>query len=117
MAIERFGDTNSISDMVIHGDIVYLAGQVAEDPVSPSVYEQTRSVLKQIDDLLAKAGTDKTRILKANVWLSDIGTFDDMNRAWREWVSKGNAPARATVEAKLAAPEYKVEIMVTAARR
>ena len=117
MTIERFGDTNSISDMVIHGDVVYLAGQVAEDPISPSVYEQTRNILKQIDDLLAKAGTDKTKILKANVWLADMATFDDMNRAWSEWVPKGNAPARATVESRLAGPAWRVEIMVTAARR
>jgi len=117
MAIERFGDTNFISDMVIHGDIAYLAGQVAEDPVSPSVYEQTRNVLKQIDELLAKAGTDKSRILKANIWLSDMATFDEMNKAWGEWVSRGNAPARATVESKLAGPQWKVEIMVTAALR
>ncbi len=116
MSIERFGDTNAISDMVIHGNIVYLAGQVAEEPVSPSVYEQTRNVLKQIDELLAQAGTDKSRILKANVWLSDIATFGEMNRAWREWVAKGQAPARATVEARLAGSMWQVEIMVTAAK-
>ena len=93
----------------------YLAGQVAEDPVSPSVYEQTKNILKQIDDLLAQANSDKTRILKTNIWLSDISTFAEMNKAWGEWVPKGQAPARATVEAKLAGPQWKVEIMVTAA--
>ena len=91
------------------------AGQVAEDPVSPSVYEQTKNILKQIDELLAQAKSDKTRLLKTNIWLSDISTFAEMNRAWKEWVPAGQAPARATVEAKLADPKWKVEIMVTAA--
>lgn len=115
MTIQRFGDTNTISDMVIFGGVAYLAGQVAEDPVPASVYDQTKNILKQIDDLLSKAGTDKSRILKANVWLADIATIGEMNKAWYEWISKGNAPARATVEAALAAPQWKVEIMVTAA--
>jgi enamine deaminase RidA (YjgF/YER057c/UK114 family) len=113
--IQRFGDVNTISDMVIYGGVAYLAGQVAEDPISPSVYEQTKSILKQIDELLAQAGTDKSRILKANVWLADIATAGEMNRAWFEWIAKGSAPARATVEAKLVGPAWKVEIMVTAA--
>ena len=115
MTIKRFGDATMIADMVVHNGIAYLAGQVAEDPVSPSVYEQTKNILKQIDETLAQAGTDKTKILKANIWLTDISTFAEMNKAWAEWVSKGNAPARATVESKLADPKYKVEIMLTAA--
>jgi enamine deaminase RidA (YjgF/YER057c/UK114 family) len=115
MTIKRFGDATMIADMVVHGGIAYLAGQVAEDPVSPSVYEQTRNILKQIDELLAQANSDKTRLLKTNIWLADISTFAEMNKAWGEWVPKGQAPARATVEAKLAGPQWKVEIMVTAA--
>ena len=115
MSIKRLGDPTLIADAVIHGDTVYLAGTVAEDPVSPSVYEQTKNILKQIDETLAQAGTDKTKILKANIWLSDISTFADMNKAWSEWVAKGNAPARATVESKLVDPKWKVEIMLTAA--
>jgi len=115
MTIKRFGDATHIADMVVHNGIAYLAGQVAEEPVSPSVYEQTKNILKQIDALLAEAKSDKTRILKTNIWLSDISTFAEMNRAWGEWVPKGQAPARATVEAKLADPKWKVEIMVTAA--
>jgi enamine deaminase RidA (YjgF/YER057c/UK114 family) len=115
MSLKRLGDPSVISDAVIHNNIVYLAGQVAEDPVSPSVYEQTKNILAQIDALLKQAGTDKTKIIKTNIWLSDISTFQDMNKAWKEWVVKGEAPARATVEAKLADPKWKVEIMMTAA--
>lgn len=115
MSLKRLGDPTTISDAVIHNNVVYLAGQVAEDPVSPSVYEQTRNILGQIDALLKEAGTDKTKIIKANIWLADISTFADMNKAWKEWVATGQAPARATVEAKLADPKWKVEIMMTAA--
>jgi enamine deaminase RidA (YjgF/YER057c/UK114 family) len=115
MSIKRYGDATLIADMVVHNGIAYLAGQVAEDPVSPSVYEQTKNILKQIDALLGEAKSDKTRILKANIWLADIATFAEMNKAWGEWIPKGHAPARATVEAKLAGPQWKVEIMVTAA--
>lgn len=115
MSLKRLGDPSVISDAVIHNNIVYLAGQVAEDPVSASVYEQTKNILGQIDAILKQAGTDKTKIIKTNIWLSDISTFQDMNKAWKEWVSTGNAPARATVEAKLADPKWKVEIMMTAA--
>jgi enamine deaminase RidA (YjgF/YER057c/UK114 family) len=115
MSIKRIGDSGNLSDAVIHNGLVYLAGHVAEEPVSASVYEQTKNVLKQIDETLAQAGTDKTKILKANIWLSDISTFADMNKAWSEWVAKGNAPARATVESKLVDPKWKVEIMLTAA--
>ena len=115
MSIKRIGDSGNISDAVIHNGLVYLAGHVADEPVSASVYEQTKNILKQIDETLAQAGTDKTKILKANIWLSDMSTFADMNKAWAEWVSKGNAPARATVESKLVDPKWKVEIMLTAA--
>ncbi len=104
-----------MSQAVIHGSTVYIAGQVADDP-SADVAEQTRQVLAKIDSLLAEAGTDKSKVLSANVWLSDISTFDQMNAVWDEWVTPGSPPARATVESKLAGPQYKVEIMVVAAR-
>jgi enamine deaminase RidA (YjgF/YER057c/UK114 family) len=104
-----------MSDAVVHGGKVYTAGVVADKTVGKSVLEQTKEVLQQIDGILAEAGTDKTRILKANIWLTDIKTFNQMNQAWDAWVVAGKTPARATVEAKLAAPGYDVEIMVEAA--
>lgn len=104
-----------MSEAVIHGNKIYTSGVVADKTIGQSVFEQTTEVLEQIDRLLAVAGTDKTRILKANIWLTDITTFDQMNKAWDAWVIAGKTPARATVEAKLAAPGYDVEIMVEAA--
>jgi enamine deaminase RidA (YjgF/YER057c/UK114 family) len=104
-----------MSQAVIHGDTVYLAGQVAADP-NGDVSGQTRQVLDAIDRLLAEAGTDKTRILSATIYLADIGTFAQMNAAWDAWVPQGHTPARATVEATLAVPAYKIEIQVIAAR-
>ena len=114
MTICRLQPGPRMSQAVVHGNMVYLAGQVASDPV-PSVAEQTRQVLARIDALLAEAGTDKSKILTANIWLADIGRFGEMNTVWDAWVSSGNTPARATVEAALATPAYLVEIMVVAA--
>jgi len=114
MAIKRFDVGPRMSQAVVHGNTVYLAGVVADDAV-PSVKSQTEQIVKKIDALLAKAGTDKTKLLSANIWLSDIRTFAEMNAVWDGWVSAGNTPARATVEAKLAGPQYLVEIMVQAA--
>jgi enamine deaminase RidA (YjgF/YER057c/UK114 family) len=114
MSIKRFDVGPRMSQAVVHGSVVYLAGQVADDPV-PSVVEQTRQVLARIDRLLKQAGTDKTKLLTANIWLADIGKFAEMNSVWDPWVSPGNTPARATVQASLAAPQYLVEIAVTAA--
>ena len=85
-------------------------------PRGASVGEQTRDILATIDKLLKQAGTDKSKLLSANIWLADIATFDEMNQVWDAWVARGNPPARATVQAQLAHPDYKVEIMVTAAR-
>jgi enamine deaminase RidA (YjgF/YER057c/UK114 family) len=113
--IRRIDAGPRMSEAVIYGDKVYLCGIVADSTVGQSVYEQTKDALQQIDDILAKAGTDKTRILKANIWLTDINTFSEMNRAWDAWVIPGQTPARATVEAKLAGAGYDVEIMVEAA--
>ena len=116
MKIERHETGPRMSKAVIHGDTIYLAGIVADSPKGKSVAEQTKNILSQIDGFLALAGTDKTRLLSANIWINDMANFAEMNRVWDSWVSPGNAPARATVEAKLASPDYKVEIMVVAAR-
>lgn len=113
--IQRLHPGPRMSQAVIHNDTVYLAGQVAADP-SADVAGQTRQILGAIDELLAEAGSDKTRILSATIYLSDIATFPQMNSVWDAWVPAGNTPARATVEARLAASPYKVEIQVVAAR-
>lgn len=113
--IRRIEPGSRMSEAVIHGNVIYTAGIVADAMVGQSVFEQTKEVLEQIDAILAKAGSDKTRILKANIWLTDIATFDQMNKAWDAWIVAGKTPARATVEAKLAAPGYDVEIMIEAA--
>ena len=104
-----------MSQVVVHSGRAFLAGQVADKTKGRSVTEQTTEILSTIDGLLKRAGTDKTRVLSANIWLADISTFAEMNAVWDKWVVPGFTPARATVEAKLAAPEYTVEIMVTAA--
>jgi enamine deaminase RidA (YjgF/YER057c/UK114 family) len=105
-----------MSKAVVHGDTVYLAGVVADKAKGKSVTEQTKEILSIIDGLLAKAGTDKSKLLSTNIWITDMANFAEMNAVWDAWVSPGNTPARATVEAKLATPDYKVEIMVVAAR-
>jgi enamine deaminase RidA (YjgF/YER057c/UK114 family) len=115
MTIRRIDAGPRMSAAVIHGNTVYLAGQVARDAAGKSVAEQTTSILAIIDGILAKAGTDKSKLLNAFIWLADISTFEEMNKVWDAWVSPGNTPARATVEAKLAAPQFKVEIGVIAA--
>ena len=112
--IQRIEAGPRMSEASIHNGIVYLAGQVPED-ASVDIEGQTRPVLAAIDALLAEVGSDKTRILRAQIYLADIKDFAGMNRAWDAWVVSGNAPSRATVEAKLAKPEWKVEIVVTAA--
>ncbi|WP_269931685.1 RidA family protein [Aminobacter sp. HY435] len=113
MSIRRIDVGPRMSQIVIHNNTVYLAGQVGAP--GESVAAQTKAILAEIDALLAKAGTDKTKILQAIIWLDDMSTFAEMNSVWDGWVPQGNTPARATGEAKLAAPEYKVEIIVTAA--
>jgi enamine deaminase RidA (YjgF/YER057c/UK114 family) len=115
MSLKRIGAGNRMSEAVIHGGKVYLAGLVAETTVGKSVKEQTKDILGQIDDVLKQAGTDKTKILKANIWLTNIKTWAEMNEAWDAWVVPGQTPARATVESKLAAPGLDVEIMIEAA--
>jgi len=105
-----------MSAAVIHGDTIYLSGQVATDSAGRSVTEQTREILRQIDELLAEAGTDKTKLLQASIFIVDLATFAEMNQVWDAWVSPGNAPCRTTIQAKLAAPQYAIEIAVVAAR-
>ena len=105
-----------MSKAVVHGNTVYLAGIVAENPKGKSIKEQTQDILGQIDGFLAKAGTDKTRLLSANIWITDMAEFAEMNAVWDAWVAPGNTPARATVQARLASPDYKIEIMVVAAK-
>ena len=105
-----------MSKVVVHGNTVYLAGIVADNPKGKSVKEQTQDILRQIEGFLAEAGTDKSKLLSANIWITDMANFADMNAVWDAWVAPGNTPARATVEARLAAPDYKVEIMVVAAK-
>jgi len=115
MAIRRLHVGPRMSEVVIHGGgVVYLAGQIAED-ASQDVGGQTRQVLAAIDALLAEAGTDKTRLLTAQIFLADMADFAAMNAVWDVWVPTGQTPARATVQAKLAKPEWKVEIVVSAA--
>jgi len=116
MSIQRHDTGPRMSKAVVHGNTVYLAGVVADNAAGKSVTEQTKDILSLIDGYLAKAGTDKSKLLSANIWITDMSTFAEMNAVWDAWVSPGNTPARATVEAKLAAPQYKVEIMVVAAR-
>jgi enamine deaminase RidA (YjgF/YER057c/UK114 family) len=112
--IRRLHTGPRMSQAVIHGTTVYLAGQVADDP-SQDVAGQTRQILASIDRLLDEAGSDRTRILSATIYLAEIGAFAQMNSVWDTWMPQGHTPARATVEAKLAAPAYKVEIQVVAA--
>ena len=114
MTIARHSAGPRMSGAVVHGDTVYLEGQVASDP-SAGVKGQTEQVLKRIDDLLKSAGTDKSKLLSATVYLADIRGYDEMNAAWDAWVSPGNTPGRATVEARLASPKYLVEIVAIAA--
>lgn len=114
MSITRHDTNQRMSQIVIHGNVAYLAGQVGDNHYD-SPADQTNQVLAKIDALLAKAGTDKSKVLSAQIWLDDIRMFDEMNGAWDAWVSPGNAPVRACTEARMANPGWFVEIMVTAA--
>lgn len=112
MSIKRIDAGARMSGAVIHGNTVYLAGQVGE---GESVTDQCKSALAEVDRLLAASGSSKSKILQTLIYLSDISYFAEMNAAWEAWVDPANTPARATSEAKLAAPKYKVEFIVTAA--
>jgi enamine deaminase RidA (YjgF/YER057c/UK114 family) len=112
--IQRFDVGARMSEMAVHNGTVYLAGQVAADDTL-DIAGQTRQVLAAIDALLARAGSDKTKILRAQIFLADIADFPAMNAVWDQWVVPGHTPPRATVQAALAKPTWKVEIVVTAA--
>jgi enamine deaminase RidA (YjgF/YER057c/UK114 family) len=116
MSIQRFETGPRMSQVVVHGNTVYLAGVVANKSAGESVAKQTQEILSIIDGHLARAGSDKSKLLSANIYITDMKNFAEMNAAWDAWISPGNTPARATVEAKLAAPQYHVEIMVVAAK-
>lgn len=115
MTIQRFHVGKRLSEMAVHNGTIYLAGQVADDPIQ-DITSQTQQVLAAIDKLLAEAGSDKTKILMATIYISDMANFPAMNAIWDAWVVQGHTPPRATVEAKLAKPAYKVEIQVIAAQ-
>jgi len=115
MSIKRLHVGPRMCEAAIHNGTIYLAGQVADDP-SGDAAGQTRQVLAAIDKLLAEAGSDKTKILSAQIFLADIADFAAMNSVWDAWVPAGHTPARATVEAKLATPAYLVEIKIIAAQ-
>lgn len=114
MTIVRHEIGPLMSQIVIHGNVVHLAGTVADDS-GGDMKSQTAQTLASIDSSLAQAGTDKSKLLTAQIWISDMREFADMNEVWREWVDSDNPPARATCEAKLARPDWKVEIIVSAA--
>ncbi|CCW16419.1 hypothetical protein EBBID32_7550 [Sphingobium indicum BiD32] len=114
MTITRIDTGPRMSEAVIHGDTVYLAGQIGAP--GESVTNQTKAALEEIDRLLALAGSSKAHILRATIWLADMADFAEMNAVWDAWIADVAAPTRATGEAKLATPDYKVEVIITAAR-
>jgi enamine deaminase RidA (YjgF/YER057c/UK114 family) len=116
MDIKRLHVGKTLSEVAIHNGTVYLAGQIAED-TTQNIQAQTREVLGHVDRLLAEAGSDKSRILMCQIFISDVKDFDDMNAVWKEWVAGGQSPPRATVQAKMIRPELLIEIVVTAAQK
>lgn len=116
MEIKRLHVGKTLSEVAIHNGTVYLAGQIAED-LTQNIEGQTREVLGHIDRLLNEAGSDKSRILMCQIYIADMKDFSGMNTVWNEWVAEGNSPPRATVEAKLAKPEWLVEMVITAAQK
>lgn len=115
MAIRRIKVGERMSQAVVHGNVVTTAGQVAQGAPGESVKRQTEDILAAIDGLLAEAGTDKSRLISATIWLADMAGFAEMNAVWDGWVSPGNTPTRACVQSRLAADKFSVEIAVTAA--
>ena len=115
MTITRYKTNKRMSQAVVHGDMVYTAGQVAMGAPGESVANQTKAILDEIDSLLTDAGSDKSKLLSATIWLTSMDDFAEMNEIWDTWVVKGETPARACVEARLAAPQFSVEIAVIAA--
>ena len=115
MSITRHHGNQRMSQIVIHGDTIYLAGQVAAD-ASADITVQTQQVLEKVDKLLAEAGSDSSKVLSAQIWIASMGHFAAMNAVWDAWVPEGHAPARACIEARLASPDLLVEVGVIAAR-
>jgi len=112
--IQRFDVGTRLSEMAVHNGVCYLAGQVAADDTQ-DIAGQTRQVLAAIDALLARAGSDKSRLLMVQIFIADLADFPAMNEVWEAWLPAGSAPPRATVQAALARPGWKVEMVVTAA--
>lgn len=112
--MQRFHVGNRYSEMAVFQNVAYLAGQVPDD-ATQDITGQTRQVLAMVDQLLAEAGTDNTHLLMVQIYLADLVDYDAMNAVWDAWVPRGHAPPRATVQARLARPEWKIEIVVTAA--
>lgn len=104
-----------MSQAVVHGDTIYIAGQVAGDTTADAA-GQTKQILAKIESLLREAGSDKSKLLSANIWLADVASYDAMNKVWDAWVTPGSPPARATVGSPLAGPQFLVEIAAIAAR-
>jgi enamine deaminase RidA (YjgF/YER057c/UK114 family) len=115
MSIERLDQTHRMSRIVVHGDTIYLCGQTAKDRTA-DIEGQTTTTLEKIEELLAKVGSDKTRLLSVTIYLSSIAHFDRMNAVWDAWVEPGQQPARACVEARMAHPDLLVEMSVVAAK-
>lgn len=115
MTIQRILPSPRFCEVSIHNHVAYFAGQVPELTVDQNAYEQTKEVLSLIDKLLAEIGSHKSNILNAQIFLADMSDYVQLNEAWDEWVDRFNPPSRATVEAKLADPRWKVEIVITAA--
>ncbi|TDQ59826.1 enamine deaminase RidA (YjgF/YER057c/UK114 family) [Mesocricetibacter intestinalis] len=113
--IQRLHSNGRLAEVSIHNNVAYFAGQVAEKSLNQSAYEQTREILSLIDELLAQIGSHKANILNAQIFLADMADYAAMNQAWDEWVDPASPPSRATVEARLALAEWKVEIVITAA--
>lgn len=116
MTIQRHHVGPRLSEIVVHNQTIYLAGQVADATLQQDARAQSEEIFGMIDRLLAEVGSDKTKILSAQIWLADMSDYDAMNEAWSVWVPQGHTPARATVESKLASPEYKVEVKIIAAQ-
>jgi|SRR6056300_1240929 enamine deaminase RidA (YjgF/YER057c/UK114 family) len=114
MSITRHHTNQRMSQIVVHGDTVYLAGQVAAD-AGADITVQTQQVLEKIDTLLAEAGSDRSKILSAQIWIASMGHFAQMNAVWDAWIPEGQAPARACIEARLASPDLLVEVGIVAA--
>ena len=116
MTVQRIDVGARLSKVVVHGDTVYVAGLTADKTAGQSVAAQTQEILAAIDALLAKAGSDNSKLVQATIWLQNVRTVDEMNKVWDAWVVPGSTPARACIEALLQGPEKKIEIQVTAAR-